>query len=385
MAAMQETHRDASALSADLAYYGLSADAAHIFRLLSVHPGPDATTAAVAALADLTFSEAHSLLASLNRANLAEVVAGSGERWRMPGIARAHAQRLSDARAVADGREYARDRLLCYYQTETEAADGRLRGLPPIPVPVEFTDRDGALAWLDAERAGLIAVARMALRFGRNQAAKSLPLLMAYYLDFRKLFDDLLVATTVGLDAARRLGDGVAEGEALNNLGAALSGLGRYDEARSAYQDAIAIFHRVGELRAEGESSTNLGVALSDLRRYDEALTAHRQAAAIFRQIGDSHTEGIALNNLGVVLRALGRDDEARGVYQDAVAVFRETGDRHGLAMALGNLGNVCRSLGRSTDAIDTYREAASIFRETSDQSRELATRGSLTAVQAAL
>jgi tetratricopeptide (TPR) repeat protein len=246
---------------------------------------------------------------------------------------------------VSDGREQARDRLLCYYQTAAEAADGRLRGLAPIPVPQEFTDRDGALAWLDAERASLIAVVRMAIGVGRDQAAKSLPLLIAYYLNFRGLLDDLLATTAIGLDAARRLGDRAAEGEALSNLGAALSGLRRYDEALAAYQDA----------------------------------------AAIFRQTRNRAAEGTALNNRGIVLRALRRYDEALAAYQDAVAIFREAGDRHGLAMALGNLGNVFQSLGRSAEAIDAYREAIGIFRRTGDQPRKLATLGSLTAVQGTL
>ena len=385
MAALQKSHTDDPGLSPDLAYHALPADTARVFRLLSVHPGPDTTTAAVAELVGLTFSEAHRMLASLSRANLAEAVPGRRERWRMRNLVRAHAQRLSDAQAVVDGREHARDRLFCYYQTTAEAADGRLKGLPPIPVPLELADRDDALAWLDAERGSLIAVARMALGVGRDQVAKSLPLLMAYYLNFRGLFGDLLVATTIGLDAARRLGDRVAEGEALNNLGAALTGLGRYDEARTAYQEAAAIFHWLGDQRAEGESSTNLGVALSGLRRYDEALTAHQKAAAIFRQTGDRQAEGTVLNNLGVVLRALERDSEARTAYQDAMAIFRETGDRHNLAMALGNLGNVFRSMGRSAEAIDAYREAASIFRETGDQRRELEMRDSLTAIQGTL
>ena len=153
------------------------------------------------------------MLASLSRAHLAEAVPDSRERWRMPDLVRAHAQRLSDAQAVVDGREHARDRLLCYYQTTAEAADGRLRGLPPIPVEPKFTDRDGALAWLDAERASLIAVARMALGVGRDQAAKSLPLLMAYYLNFRGLFDDLLAATTIGLTPPGASATGLPKGK----------------------------------------------------------------------------------------------------------------------------------------------------------------------------
>jgi tetratricopeptide (TPR) repeat protein len=300
----------------------------------------------------------------------------------MRDFARAHARRLSEEYAATDRHERARDRLLCHYQTATEAADGILRGLPPIPVPQDFTGRDGALAWLDAERPSLLAATRMAADVRRDHAATSLPLLMAYYLDFRGLFDDLLAATTIGLGAARRLGDRAAQGEALNNLGSALVGLERYDEALSRYREAAMIFRQAGNRRAEAESSANLAIALTGMGRYDQALTGYQDALAVLRLTGDQHAEGAALNNLGIALRALRRYDEARTAYQDAVAIFWETGDRHGLAMTLGNLGNVLRTLGRSADAAGTYQEAASIFRETGDRPREEAAIESFIALQ---
>ena len=384
MAARQDDRRDVQRLSAEPAYRGLPEDTSRVFRLLPVHPGPDVSAAAVAALADIPFTEARGALRSMDRAGLVQAMPGGDARWRMRDLVRADARRLSGAHAATDEREVARDRLLRYYQTATEAADGRLQGRPPIPVPQEFGDRDEALAWLDAERASLLAVTRMAADAGRDHAAKSLPLLMAYYLDFRGFFDDLLAATAIGLDAARRLGDHAAEGEALNNLGGALVGLGRYEEAFARYRDAVAVFRQVGNRRAEAESSANLAVSLTGLGRCDEALTAYQDALSVLRLIGDQHAAGAALNNLGIALRALRRYEEARAAYQDAVAIFRETGDRHGLAMTLGNLGNVLRSLGLSADAVGIYQEAVGIFRETGDQPREEAALESLTAVQGA-
>jgi len=384
MAALRGGRTDDPGPSIDLAYQGLPAVAARVFRLLSVHPGPAAPTAAVAAMTGLTFSDTHSILASLSRVRLIEAAPGSTERWRMRGRERAAARRLSDAHAAIDGRPQAIARLLSYYQAATEAADGYLRGLPPIPVQQEFTDRDGALGWLDAERDSLVAAARVALDTGLDQAAKSLPLLMSYYLNFRGLCDDLLAVTAIGLDAARRLGDRAAEGESLNNKGTALIGLKRYDEALTAYEEAAAIVREAGDHQAQGELAANLGVALSGLRRYEEALTAYQAASAIFREARDRHGEGTALNNIGTVRHALGQYDEARAAYQEAVAVFRQTGDRHSLATALGNLANVFRSLGRSDEAAETYQEAARFFGETGDDSSELAALGSVIAARAA-
>ena len=43
-------------------------------------------------------------------------------------------------------------------------------------MPEEFTGRDAALDWLDAERASLVAAVSMAADTGRDQAAMHLPL-----------------------------------------------------------------------------------------------------------------------------------------------------------------------------------------------------------------
>ena len=45
-----------------------------------------------------------------------------------------------------------------------------------MPVPAEFTGRDDALAWLDAERPSLVAAVTMAADTGRDQIAMRLPL-----------------------------------------------------------------------------------------------------------------------------------------------------------------------------------------------------------------
>ncbi|MEV5341214.1 hypothetical protein AB0K93_22470 [Streptomyces sp. NPDC052676] len=56
-------------------------------------------------------------------------------------------------------REAAQERVLRFYHQWADAADERLRRLPGRPEPERFTDRRQALAWLDRERAGLVAAA----------------------------------------------------------------------------------------------------------------------------------------------------------------------------------------------------------------------------------
>jgi len=338
MAAHKHGHTDDSLPDVDLAYHGLPATAARVFRLWPAHPGPDVSTTAVSVLADLPVSETRRALALLTRANLVEAASGDGQRWRMDGMIRRYARQVSAAHGDVDGCEQARDRLFDYYLSATEAADDWLRGLPPIPVRQEFSSRNGALAWLDAERATLIAATRMAADTGRDQAAKSLPLLMAHYLGFRGRFGDLLSVTTISLNVARRIGDRAAEGDALTNLGLALNGLQRYDEAATAHHEAAAIFGRTRDFHGEGSALNNLGLALRALRQFDEAVAMHREAAAIFRETGDRHSEAKTLGNLGNVLHELGLSQGAVAAYQEAAGIFRETGDQPSELRALESL-----------------------------------------------
>jgi tetratricopeptide (TPR) repeat protein len=355
----------------ELSYRGLDEASARVFRLLAVHPGPDVSTAAAAVLTDLPVREVRTVLAGLARAHLAEAAPGQAGRWRMHDLVRLYAARLSDVHADADGREQARDRLLGWYLAMAEAADAHLRALPGTAVPEEFTGRDDALAWLDGERASLVAAVTMAAGTGRDHAAMRLPHALAEYFRWRRRFDDWIAVTTVSLDAARRLGDRRREGDALTILGLALVEVRRFEQAITAHQEAAAIYQETSDRHREGTALNNLGVALRQVRRFDEAIATSQDAAAIYRETGDRHREGTALNNLGIALQEVRRLDEAITAHQDAAAICRETGDRHREGMALNNLGTALQEVRRFDEAITAHQDAAAIYQETSDRHSE--------------
>src|SRR5208282_810238 len=103
------------AAALELSYRTLDETAARVFRLLPVNPGPDVSTEAAAALAELPARQLRGVLGGLARAHLIESAPASAGRWRMHDLLRLYAQRLSGGQADADGREQARDRLLDYY------------------------------------------------------------------------------------------------------------------------------------------------------------------------------------------------------------------------------------------------------------------------------
>ena len=227
---------------------------ARMFRLLAVNPGPDISTAAAVALADLPVIRVRAVLGGLAQAHLAETAPGTAGRWRMHDLLRLYAGRVSDEHAGADDREQARDRLLGYYLRTAEAANAHLRALPGTAVPDTFTGRDDALAWLDAERASLVAAVGMAADTGRDQAAMDLALALAEYFEWRRRFDDWLATAAISLDAARRLSDRHREAAALINLAGALNWLQRFEEVITACQDAAAIYREIGDRHGEADA-----------------------------------------------------------------------------------------------------------------------------------
>jgi tetratricopeptide (TPR) repeat protein len=352
----------------ELSYRQLDEDAARLFRLLPAAPGPDVSTGAAAELAGWPAGRARAAVGRLVRAHLVES-AGSPGRWRMHDLLRLYARQVLSI--SSEEREEAVGRLLTWYLRYAQAADQHLRALAGTPVPTEFTGRDDALAWLDAERPGLIAAVMTAAAIGRHQEAMLLPLNLSEYLGWRRRFDDWLTVLAVSRDSARRLNDKGREAAALTCLGLALRQVRRFEEAVSAHQDAAILFREVGDRHGEGAVLNNLGAALVGVRRFEEAVSALQDAAATFREVSDRHLEGVALNSLGISLRYVRRFEEAVSAHQDAAIICREVGDRHGEGMALTNLGLSLRCVRRFEEAISAHQEAAVIYRETGDRHGE--------------
>ncbi len=351
----------------ELSYRQLDEDTARMFRLLPAGPGPDVSTAGAAELAGWPAGRARAALGRLMRAHLVEP--GGRGRWRMHDLLRLYARQVRDG--SPGEREEAFGRLLAWYLRQADAADEHLRALAGSPVPAEFTGRDDALGWLDAERPGLIAAVAMAAAAGRTREAMRLPLNLSEYLQWRRRFDDWLAVLGVSCDTARQLNDKDSEAAALTTLGCALRGVRRFEEAVSAHRDAAAIYREVGDRYGEGMALNNLGNALGEVRRFEEAISALQEAAAICRETGDRHGEGTALNNLGNALREVRRFEEAISAHQDAAAIYREAGDRHGEGVALNNLGLALRGVRRFEEAVSAHQDAAAIYRETGDRHGE--------------
>jgi CHAT domain-containing protein len=155
------------------------------------------------------------------------------------------------------------------------------------------------------------------------------------------------------------------------NTGAVLSNLGDEEGALAAYRRALP---RVGR-ETRPAVLTNIGNALRGMKRYDEALGSYETALA---EAGDDRPRllGPLLSNLARVLAALGRDTEALAHFERALDIRRRSGDRVGQATTLNQMGRLLFGTKQGERALQAVCEAESILEELGhpdvEESREL-------------
>jgi tetratricopeptide (TPR) repeat protein len=127
---------------------------------------------------------------------------------------------------------------------------------------------------------------------------------------------------------------------AQDNLGVVLTQLGRTQEAKEHYEQALRIKPDFAD------AYNNLGTALYQTGQFEEAIKQYQQALQLKPDYADAY------NNLGTALRQTGKFEEAIEQYQQAL---RLTPD---YAAAHCNLGNVLLQEGKISDAIGHYEQA---------------------------
>jgi DNA-binding SARP family transcriptional activator/tetratricopeptide (TPR) repeat protein len=358
-------------------YLNLTADAARMFRLAGLHPGPDFEPYAAAALAGMTHREASRVLDRLARAHLLQ--SGRPGHYFMHDLLRAYARELT---AEVDGRAAQREalsRLLDHYLHAAAVAMDILFPAessrrprvcaPDSPVP-PLTDQPAARSWLEAELTALVAAAHAADSDSPAYTTQLAGTLFRY-LDTAGRFADAVTLHRLALEVARRTGDRAAEADAL-------SALASVDLRRDSYQEAAGHFRQVLAIRQEtddriGAARVLGNLALTDLFQghYSSAAAQMSNALDLFLELGDQAGQAHALTNLGLIDMQQGRYREAIAHLHRALAVFLETGDRTGEAYVLGIMGNVELRAGRHGRAGGPLRRALTLYQETGNRNGE--------------
>ncbi|MGH3156420.1 MAG: tetratricopeptide repeat protein, partial [Streptosporangiaceae bacterium] len=240
--------------------------------------------------------------------------------------------------------------------------------VPPAATPAPpLTGPAAARAWLDAQRANLVAVATYTADSGWPGHATRLADTLYRYLSNGGHLSEAVTVYTCARRAARQTSDHAAEASALLGLGTLDIRLDRYGQAAQLLQQALDLFRQVGDPIGEARALDNLAITHALQGRYQQFVDLLEQSLPVYRKTGDLTGEARVLGNLGWDERLRGHYAEAAGHLQQALALFRRTGDTAGEARTLAYLGDTKRRQGRYGEAGDHLRRALAMHRDAGD------------------
>ncbi|MET9293125.1 tetratricopeptide repeat protein [Streptomyces sp. NPDC003077] len=397
-------------------YCDLKDEEARTFRFLSLHPGPHAGVASIAALIDRPVLETQQLLQRLHEVHLLEGVSCS--RYRFHDLLRLYAAERLESDDDADQRKAAVGRLADWYLHTSIAGAHTLVpfrvSLIDLPrpdrsiSPLHFEDDEAALRWFDTEAANFVRILRLAVDHGFHENAWKLAIgLYDYFCLLRKPGSIWLAITAVALKAARASGSrfaegwletGVAEGYrwqrqykraqqhfeyslairrqirdphgqawTLGGMSFLAVDQGRWQEAHDRAQEAMTLF--TGLADHDGSASVLLTLADSycGWHRYDQALRTLGKALDIFQEIRNYDGQGRALTRMAGIHTAQGRHASALVCLERALETRRAAGARGGEADCLYRYGCTLERLGQPSRAVASWKKALSLYEELGD------------------
>ncbi|MGH3707892.1 MAG: tetratricopeptide repeat protein [Pseudonocardiaceae bacterium] len=366
-------------------YTALSPQAARLFRLLGLHPGPDIATLAAASLAGLPAHDTRELLTELTRAYLLDQhIPG---RYQFHDLLRVYAVEQAAGEEPEPLRRAALHRVLDYYLHTGVAANLHLsphrdpitlEAPQPETIPSHITDDAQAWEWFTAEHAVLLAAIDHAATDRFDTHAWQLPWTLATFLHRRGHWHDYVATQQTAVSAADRLGDRVAQALALRILGHAYAVSGRYADASAYFQQVLVLCRDLGDRTGQARTHLYLCWVCERQSQHGQALTHAQHALDLYRTTGNHVWQANALNYLGWYHALLGNHQQALTYCQQALNLNRELDDRRGEAHTLDSLGYAHRHLGHHDQAITHYQQALTLRREVGDHYHEASTLSSL-------
>lgn len=350
-------------------YTTLDAEAARLFRLLGVHPGPEIGSGAVASLAGRPVAEVPRLLDRLVAASL--ITEHEPGRYQLHDLLRRYAAELADRVDGATERRQAELRVLDHYlrtAARSVALDEPTR--PPIELPSpepgvtpEELDHNDLLRWCRVEHTVLTALVCRGIELGADHAAYALVWAIRTYLATIQPPLPDLAFSRAALTAAQRMGDPAAELGARSYLMYNYADLGRLD-------DALREAEIAGRLAAELDRPRERGVVLiaaghvhsSKTGNKADELPYNREALHWFRKAGYTRGVAFALNALGESELSRGNGAAALQHCLEAVETYSGEGDDAGLGDLVDTLAAAYATTGDLDRAVTTFDRAIELY-----------------------
>jgi DNA-binding SARP family transcriptional activator len=356
-------------------YRMLSADAARLFRLIGLHPGPDVSAPASASLAGVALGRARTLLAELARAQL--LTQSTPGRYGCHDLLRAYATEQAETHDNDETRRTAVHRMLDHYLHTAHAAVRLLHPIrdsipltapPPGVTPESLDSQDRALNWYTAELPVLLAAVQQAAGTGFETHAWQLAWALRTFLLRRGLWQEQITVEHTGLEAARRIGDRAGQASALCGLALGLVRSGRLGDADTPFRQALQLYAELGNTAGQANIHTALAEIAEKEGRPAESLSHSQQALELYRAEGHRAGQARALNGVGWSHSLLGDHRQALTYCTQALDLLKELGDRDGQATTLDSLGYAHRGLAEYEQAANCYQQAIEVYRDVGDR-----------------
>jgi DNA-binding SARP family transcriptional activator/tetratricopeptide (TPR) repeat protein/energy-coupling factor transporter ATP-binding protein EcfA2 len=343
---LDELHHDGLQMRASisLTYEHLSDDARVLFRRLALLDAPGFASWVGAPLLDADVRRAQDALESLTESYLVHADPGPypGQvRYRFHDITRPYARELL-ADDSAHTRRAAIDRLVAAMAGLACEAHRRdhhapVPGHADAPARTALPDTlvhrllEDPLAWLEQERAGVLAAVRQSAALGMAQHCRDLALGSVALFEAHMYVDDWRETHETALEAARRAGDTAGEAALVFSLGRLATLQHRAGLAARRYQAAEALFADLGGRDAErGRTQVRAAQARLDYERGDlrRAMAGWHESLDALRDRGDRTAEALVLDGLAQAYLDLDDVATAQDLVDQAAWICEEAGDR---------------------------------------------------------
>jgi tetratricopeptide (TPR) repeat protein len=361
-------------------YASLGADAARMFRLLALHPGPDIAPPAAASLAGIKQQQAGEILRALTSASLLnERVPG---RFAFHDLLRTYATELVRADQDDAKQRAAFQRLLDHYlHTVSRAADLSQMYRDPLPLrpprrgssPEQFADDATALAWFRAEHENLRALITRAAADGFDAHAWQITCTLAPFISRSGRWHqpEWTAILATALAAAQRHGDLSGQARVHWELGLVRILHRGYDDSLSHLSLALDLYRKLGDISGQAHIHLGLAEMFDRQHRGPDAIQHAERALGLYRQAGNRIGEAEALNDAGWYAAKAGDHQHALSYCEQGLAQYRELGSRPGQASTSDTIGYIHLQLGDYQEAIPAFERSLSLLRRLADRYHE--------------
>lgn len=358
----------------DPSYEALGPAERRLFRLLTLHPGPEFGLDAACACDGQSMAETVRSLDKLAGAHLLEE-ADSVNRYRFHDVLGEYAAYRRDHDEPPDEQTAAAARVLDYYVSSATLACGTIfrsyNPPPEAPQPAvrttSFENARDARRWIARERTNLTSAIMYAAEHGYHDHAWRLTDPVTNLFEREGCNADSRAVRLVALRSTRATGNREGESSMLSGLGIVHMKLGDIAEAHRCLTAALRLAVEDGIPRGHASTLHQLGRVALRQGRTAEALDLFHRGMAIDQHTGNQEGLCWAHCRIGLALHEIDQHKQALTHLHRATWLAHEIGEASAEATSLRAIGAIHHELGDLDTAIDYCGQALTIAESVSN------------------